>query len=127
MHNLLLRLLAILVLSCLHASPLVAQRAIEMRVGAEPTAKIPVALPPLLLAEPSAVARFAPEDDGALAPWARRALIGGGIGALGGWLLSGLPCENAPSNCPSPLQSVLAGAAIGALLGVIWNTRPQWP
>jgi len=72
---------------------------------------------------------FPHEDEGGwsgMQPWERHAIIGGAIGGIGGWMLSGLPCENAPSNCPSTATSVVAGAAIGALVGALWSWGRQF-
>ncbi len=72
---------------------------------------------------------FPREDEGGwsgMQPWARHAIIGGAIGGLGGWMLSGLPCENAPSNCPSTATSIAAGVAIGAVVGALWSWGRQF-
>jgi len=77
----------------------------------------------------AAASWFPREDEGGwsdMQPWARHAIIGGAIGGLGGWMLSGLPCENAPSSCPSTATSVVAGVAIGALVGGLWSWARQF-
>lgn len=101
----------------LEGSPLAAQRVNRPSLGAV------AGRDTVLTTQVSLVPHSA--DSQPLPEWARGALIGGTIGALGGWLLSGLPCENAPSNCPTTLSSIAAGTAIGAVIGAVWGWQRE--
>lgn len=103
--------LAVMALVTTLASPLSAQRSADARVGVAYVAARPVSAPQ------------AQGDSGwdGMQPWARHAIIGGAIGGLGGWLLSGMPCEGAQGSCHSAASSIVAGAAIGAIVGALWS------
>ena len=104
------RVVLVLLAGLLAATPLSAQRVADVRVAAAyPAARAPSA----------AVAANSGWDE--MPPWARHAIVGGVIGALGGWLLSGLPCEGAAGSCQSVSSSIAVGAAIGAVGGVLWG------
>ena len=100
-------------LACLAVcSPLQAQRATPVRFPTSQSASRNILLDTRLRGQQS-------QQDDNTPGWLKGALVGGGVGALGGWVLSGLPCENAQANCPSKASSILAGAAIGAVVGAL--------